>query len=161
MRRLIFASLVASTLVLMSMLSVPAVAKPCCGEALKCTMELELDFAPEGDEPDWDGVIGGDIEGTYQLWERWDEIFFTGPEDDYATEHYFEDFVIQTENGRIDGIDQGVFNFRNLMFHYTGSVTGATGDLTYVNGWLLHGQGVVTFSETGATAVGTVTLVPP
>lgn len=160
-RKLMFASLVACMLALMSLLSVSAVSGPCCGEALKCTIELELNPQPNGDEPDWDGAVDGDVQGIYQLRERWDEIFFTGPEDDYATEHYFEDFVIQTENGRIDGIDQGVFNFRNLMFHYTGSVTGATGDLTYVNGWLLHGQGVVTFSETGATAVGTVTLVPP
>jgi hypothetical protein len=162
MRRLIFASLVASTLVLMSMLSVPAVAKPCCGEALKCTIELALDLDHLEGEPDWDGVIAGDVEGIYQLWERWDEMFFTGPEDDYATEHYFEDFVIDTGIGRIEGIDQGVFNFGNLKFHYTGSVTGATGDLDYLEGWLLHGQGVVTFiSATEATATGTITLVPP
>ncbi|MDH3366182.1 MAG: hypothetical protein OEM29_09335 [Thermoplasmata archaeon] len=160
MRRLIFASLVASTLVLMSMLSVPAVAKPCCGEALKCTIELELDLEPAEGEPDWNGAIGGDIEGIYQLWERWDEMFFTGPENN-TTEHYFENFVIQAEDNRIEGIDQGVFNLGNLKFHYTGSVTGAEGDWDYLDGWLLHGQGVVKISETGVTATGTMTLVPP
>jgi hypothetical protein len=160
-RKLMFASLVACMLALMSLLSVSAVSGPCCGEALKCTIELELNPQPNGDEPDWDGAVDGDVQGIYQLRERWDEIFFTGPDVDFpTTEHYFENFVIETEDGRIEGVDQGVFNFVTLKFHYTGSVTVATGYWSYLEGWNLHGQGVVDLSGP-VTATGTMALVPP
>ena len=161
MRRLIFASLVASTLVFMSMLSVPAVADTCCGMALKCTIELELDLEPEEGEPDWNGAVDGDVVGIYQLWERWDEMFFTGPVDDPSIEHYFEDFVIVNGDNRIEGVNQGLFNLGNLKFHYTGSVTAATGEWSYMVGWNLHGQGVVDFSDDGIVGVGIMALVPP
>ncbi len=160
MRRLIFASIVASTLVFMSMLSVPAIADTCCGMALKCTIELELNLAPEGGDPDWNGAVEGDVTGVYQLWERWDEMFFTGPAEDPVVEHYFEDFVIVDGDNRIEGVNQGLFNLGNLKFHYTGSVTAATGQWSYLVGWNLHGKGIVDFSE-GVTAVGTMALVPP
>lgn len=164
MRRLIFASLAASTLVIMSVLSVPAAADTCCGVALKCTIELSLNPATEG-EPDWTGTVDGDIAGTYLLYERWDEMWLSNPSDDvplpFVVEHYYEDFVIEIGDDTIEGVDQGVFIKANLKFHYTGSVTAATGQWSYLVGWNLHGQGVVDFSEAGVIGIGTMALVPP
>jgi hypothetical protein len=163
-KRLILASLVASSLVFMSMLSVPAVADTCCGMALKCTIELSLNPRVEG-EPDWSGTVDGDIAGTYLLYERWDEMWFSNPSDDvllpFTVEHYYEDFVIEIGDDTIEGVNQGVFIKTNLKFHYTGSVTAATGEWSYLVGWNLHGQGDVDFSEDGATAIGVMAFVPP
>jgi hypothetical protein len=158
-RKLISASLIACMLALMSMLSVPAIAGPCCDDPLplKCTIDLVIDLnAPDAH---WEGPIAGDVGGTLQLWEHWSEIFFVG-----ATEHYFEDFVILVGDDYIKGSDQGVYNFGTLRFSYTGSVTDATGAWSYLLGWNMHGKGVAFADPNDAdilTAEGTMMLVPP
>lgn len=159
MRRLLFAPLVACMLALTSMLSITAVARPCCNGPLplKCTMELAIDLNDE--YAHWEGPVAGDLTGTLQLWEHWSEIFFTG-----AIEHYFEDFVILVGDDQITGSDRGVWNFGTFQFSYSGTVTGATGDWAYLEGWNIHGKGVTSEypNDTGLiTAEGTFAIVPP
>ena len=159
MRKLISASLVVCMLALMSVLSVPAVAGPCCDDPLPLECTIEITFNANLPDPHWEGTIAGDVEGTLQLWEQWPEIFFAG-----ATEHYFEDSVIHVGDDYIKGSDQGVWNFGTLKFSYTGSVTDATGDWSYLVGWNMHGKGVTSEypNDTGIiTGEGTMIFVPP
>jgi len=157
-RKLMFATLVACMLALMSMLSVPAVAsKSAEPEPLICT--IEITFNANLPNPHWEGTIAGDVEGTLQLWENWSEMFLPG-----ATEHYFEDFVITIGEDQIKGIDKGVWNFGTYKFRYNGMVTDATGDWEYLEEYRVHGMGFTSEfpSPTGIiTGTGTMVLVPP
>jgi len=140
-------------LALMSMLSAPAIAGPCCGEALKCTIDLEFSGTA------WEGTITGDINGELQLIER--PAIWIGP-----IQHYFEDFVITIGEYTIEGPNRGVWNSGTLEFKYTGLVTKVTGEddaWDYLVGWKTHGKGDTSdpFSGDPFTAEGTMVLVPP
>ena len=142
---------------ILSVATVPARADE--PEPLRCTFELSIDIGIP--DPHWAGTISGDIEGTIDLWERWSEIRYPG-----ATEHFFEDFTITTDQGIIKGFDKGVWNFATYKFRSVGFVTEVTpGDLAYLLGYKAFMIGFTSeFPPSEGTIVtgsGTMMLAPP
>jgi len=160
-RKLVFAMLVAVMLAALSVSSMPAVAaqddEP---EPLRCTFEMSIDLSVT--DPHWQGTVAGDIEGDIHLWERWSDNYVVG-----ATEHFFEDLVIVTDQGDIKGWDKGVWNFATFKFRAMGWITETTTeDLSDLVGYKMIMQGFTsefppTPPSTVVTASGTMMIVPP
>ncbi len=159
MRKMLFAALVTCMFALVVAPVRAALASDDEPEPLLCTFELTFDT----DHPElgWVGTVSGDLEGTLQLNEHFADIFVVG-----ATEHFFEDSVIATENGNITGVDKGVWNFGTYKFRATGWVTGATTDeMAYLVGYKMNMMGVTsafppTPPDTLVTAMGRIMLAP-
>jgi len=82
-------------------------------EPLRGGMQISIDLSAA--DLHWEGPLTGDIEGTIQFWEHWDENYVVG-----GTEHFFETFIIMTDRGTITGMDAGVWNFATFKFRETG-----------------------------------------
>ena len=161
MRKLAFATLVASMFVLASLVSIPAVSadydepKP-----LLCTVSFSIDLM----DPDahWVGSVAGDVEGTIEIWENWAEYFVVG-----KAEHFFENFSIYTDDSNfINGTDKGIWTFATLKFRATGFVTDAFGDWSYLAGYKVMMRGFTsefppTPPSTNVTASGMMMFAPP
>jgi hypothetical protein len=128
-------------------------------EPLRCTFELSIDLSLPN--PHWQGTVSGDMEGEMSLYERFADNYVVG-----ATEHFFEDFVISTDNGDITGNDMGIWNFATFKFRAHGFVTDATSDgLEYLVGYKAIMTGFTsefppTAPNTIVTATGSIMLVP-
>ena len=100
---------------------------------LRCNIEIELSFDPFG----WDGEISGDIDGTF--WITPLGAVFPG-----ITEHYWEEWFVETDEGTITIYQEGVWSFKSFKFKSNGYVTDATGDWTYLIGAKVHVRGLTT-----------------
>lgn len=98
------------------------------------SISIDLSLCPDCH---WVGTITGDIEGTVEFWEIWEENYVVG-----ATEHFFETFRITTDSGIISGVDRGVWNFATFKFRALGWVTEASGDWAYLVGYKFHEMGI-------------------
>jgi len=123
-------------------------------EPLRGGMQISIDLSAA--DLHWEGPLTGDIEGTIQFWEHWDENYVVG-----GTEHFFETFIIMTDRGTITGMDAGVWNLATFKFRANGWVTDATGDWAYLVGYKMHEIGTTTAfpPPPGSTTVsGTATM---
>ena len=128
-------------------------------EPLLCTFDMSIDLASA--DPYWSGSISGDIVGTLEVRERWADNYIVG-----ATEHFFEDNVITTDNGNLIGYDKGVWNFATFKFRAMGWVTEATDGMADLEGYKMIMRGFTSDfppspPNTIVTATGTLMLVPP
>ena len=101
---------------------------------LRCEISIELDW----DLFQWNGTITGDIEGDF--------IIFPDPDPSFPgiLEHYVETWVIETDEGSIEVIQEGVWSFKTFKFKSNGWVTDATGTWAYLLGSDVHVRGVTT-----------------
>lgn len=100
---------------------------------LRCEIEMDLSWTPFG----WDGEISGDIDGD--LWITPLRAVFPG-----ITEHYQEEWFIETAEGTITVYQEGVWSFKSFKFKSNGYVSAATGDWAYLEGARVHVRGVTT-----------------
>lgn len=110
----------------------------------------------------WTGTIGGDLIGTVEVHEFWDQNYVIGNTGHLlGTEHFFERFTIQVGTEWISGVDQGVWNLGTLKFRANGWVTASSPDLDYLVGYKLHEMGVAEITATGYLATAEWFLVAP
>jgi len=127
-------------------------------ETLKCELFIELNWdwvGFGGTSPyTWVGTVWGDLDGD--LYITLVDASFRG-----KTEHFSETWIIVTDNGVLEGYDNGVWRFVNFKWTANGKVTGATGELSYLIGYNMHYSGVTTeFPVPFGTPVnGTGTLI--
>jgi len=139
------------TLAVMALPLVSVSAQPM--KPLRCEMELTFDLGLP--DPHWIGTVTGDIEGTIEFWEFWDQNYVVG-----KTEHFFERFLITTDGGdTIEGFDQGVWNFgTTFKFRANGWVTEASGDWAYLVGYKMFEIGM-TSPFPPSPVYGTATMI--
>jgi hypothetical protein len=127
-------------------------------DTLKCELYIELNWdwvGFGGTSPyTWIGTVWGDING--ELYITLVDASFSG-----KTEHFYETWIIVTDDGVIEGYDKGVWRFVNLKWVANGKVTDATGKWSYLVGYNMHYRGVTTeFPVPPGTPVsGTGTLI--
>ena len=143
-KRLIVLLALAFTLALAP--AVPAQAK----KPLKCEISIVLDL----DLFQWNGIITGDIEGTF--------ISTPDPDPSFpgSTEHFLETMVIEpTVGGEIRLYQEGVWNFKTGKFRANGMVIAASGGWEYLIGCNVHVRGVTTLPiQHGMTGEGTLLM---
>ncbi len=83
----------------------------------------------------WEGTVKGDIRGTLELYES-PANFVEG-----GLEYFFEDFIITTAKGVIQGTDAGVYDLTTSDFWAHGQVTEASGHWTFLVGYTLFEWG--------------------
>ena len=133
-RKILFAPLALCTIALSSVLFMPAVwAEPM--QPLMCEVVLQLNEEPNGYT--WFLTITGDIVGTGGI--TLIDASFPG-----ITEHYCETWHIDTDQGIIEGYQEGVWSFKSFEFKSNGYVTVATEDWEYLLGSDMHVRGVTT-----------------
>jgi len=147
-KRLIVLLVLAFTLVLSPAVSAQPM-KP-----LRCEVSCSIDWGLPG----WKGEVTGDIEGTitYTL-----DVSTVWVKDDI--EHFYETWVIVTDEGTISGFNEGIYMLKNeYMWVANGRVTDATGEWAYLVGCKEHELGTTTPFIWGGDVdgIGTLTIMP-
>jgi len=117
---------------------------------LRCEVSCSIDWGLPG----WKGTVTGDIEGeiTYTL-----DVSTAWVKDDI--EHFYETWVIVTDEGTISGFNEGIYMLKNkYMWVANGRVTSATGDWAYLVGCEEHELGTTTSFIPGGDVDGTAIL---
>ena len=84
----------------------------------------------------WEGVIDGDIEGDFM-------VTPLGQYFDYPPfEVFWEEWLIETDEGTITVLDAGVWSFETFKVQAAGSVVSATGEWEYLIGSTMYVSGV-------------------
>ena len=94
-------------------MAIPAISQP--NKPIRCQMQFQLDW----DNYIWVGTVSGDIEGSIIVTPS--SASFPG-----STEHFLETWVITTQDGTIEGYDEGVWSFKTFKVRTNGRVTRAT-----------------------------------
>jgi len=148
-RRLIVLLAFTLAFTLLSVPVVPTQAK----KPLKCEISITLIWTET--EFYWDGIITGDIEGTF--------IGTPDPLPSFpgSTEHFLETWVIATTDpaGSILLYQEGVWNFKTGKWRSNGMVTLASEDWMHLIGCNVHVRGVTTLPvEPEMTGEGTILI---
>ena len=131
---------IAIILMLTIMISPIVSAKP--SNLLKCDINLELnwDFIGFGGSSpySWIGTVSGDINGEIKV--ALIEAWFPAP----GTEHFIEEWIIETDDGVIEGNTKGKWTMANYKWAANGEVTSATGDWEHLVGSRFQYRGTTT-----------------
>jgi hypothetical protein len=160
-RRLTFLLALAFTLAL-----VPAVSAQPPYEPLRC--DVSKMWVGTGVTPffgdHWEGSVSGEIEGDINVTIVWDR--FTG--DPYRTEHYYDEWVIKTADGKyIWGDYEGMYNFNTQIERVNGRITDADDEkFEYLIGCRIQLRFSVTYLKNppilhkGMSAEGSMFILP-
>ena len=129
-------------------------------KTLRAVANLSIDMSTCGPPPPndchWSGTVSGDLKGSIEIFEYWDQMFLPG-----NTEHFFEYFTITMDSGGwISGVDQGVWNMGTQKFRANGWFTDASSEWTDLVGHKLHEIGSTSGSGI-VTGIADLTIVGP
>ena len=140
-RSLILIMVLMLTLLFLSITAVSA--QP--NKPMACVVDIAYD---PGVDPCWQGTVSDcPIAGDITVCENPAPVFRG------KTEHFFEEFTIDTGKGVIKGIDAGVWNFSTFKFRVNGWVTSADGDWAYLVGYKLHEMGTTSDPAAGMPVI--------
>jgi len=135
--------LVVTMLAMLCLLVTPLVI---ADKPVQCEVEITLDLINKK----WDGVISGDIEGTF--------VITPDPNPSFpgSTEHFLETWVITPDSGgEIMLYQEGVWNFKTGRWRSNGMVTAASSEWVHLIGCNVHVRGVTTLPiQHGMTGEG-------
>jgi hypothetical protein len=115
------------------------------GEGVRCEISFSLSWDPG--LPTWEGTISGDIEGEFDINNVGANFDYPKPNpspDEYVWEVYWEEWVIETDDGTITSIQAGVWSFETFRFLANGPVVDATGKWEHLIGSTMYVSGVTT-----------------
>lgn len=113
--------------------------------AVRSNISITLNWDPG--LPTWEGTATGDVEGDFvinNIGANFDYPEPNIPEDELIWEFYWEEWVIETDEGTITAIQAGVWSFETFRFLSNGPVVDATGQWEYLIGSTLYVDGVTT-----------------
>lgn len=114
-------------------------------KSIRCDISISLHWDPA--PPTWEGTIDGDIEGEFDInliGANFDYPKPDPPEDEMVWEFYWEEWVIETDEGTITIIQAGIWSFETFKFLSNGPVVAATGKWEYLIGSTMYVSGVST-----------------
>lgn len=101
------------------------------GLILVSSVDMAFDIPPGY----WQGTATGDVRGTVAFYEQPQNFV------DAGKEYFFETFIITSEKGVIQGVDEGVYDLATGAFWAHGEVTEATGHWAFLAGYTLFEWG--------------------
>jgi hypothetical protein len=156
MKKMLLTPLIVCMVALLPTLYLPAVLakKPI---TLRCNVFIDFNYdwvGVGGASPfTWIGTVWGDINGDFYV--SLVDASFPG-----KTEHFSETWIIETNDGEIEGYDVGVWTFANFKWGANGAVTSATEGWSHLVGYDMRYSGTTTDPDVpfGVPINGTGTL---